>query len=269
MTYNAKAVSDEGMLECSLYEFRHGTDYYRYTNADRDIVYDGETYTAASITDSGVQQDGSSDGSDLTISIDSSLPVPELFRGTPPSETVKLRVRRKCFDDEDAPVYWYGRVGAMRRIDEVTSELSGILGTLLGRGGLRLCWTRSCPHVLYGPGCKLNKDDYAVPATVTDVAAGSFDAVEIGGEDATWFDGGFVEWQQGGAVERRMIVSTDGDKATLLDSSDGLEVDLEIVIYPGCDLLISTCDAKFSNRSNNGGVPNMAGRSWVDGSPVY
>jgi uncharacterized phage protein (TIGR02218 family) len=273
MTYNTFAVANETGRELALYEFRHGTTYYRFTTADRDIVYASNTYAAIPISDQGISQVGAADdGGGLKVTLPVEQAVAQLFRATPPSETVWLRVRRMQFGDSEAPVYWYGSVVSFIQKDEVTAELSCLnIGATLLRGGLRNCWTKTCGHVLFGPGCSrgLDKADFEIAATITAVDGLNFSAAAIGGQPSAWFDGGWVEWPVTGGVERRMITRTSGSQAEVLTTTDGLTVGLAVSLFPGCDLSAPTCDGKFNNIVNMGGAPNLVGRSPFDGNPVF
>ena len=76
----------------TLYEFRLGDSlFWRYSNADKDIDFAGQVWEAQAISSSGLSS-GSGDGMDITVP--ASNPVALLFRATPPSRTVRVRVMR-------------------------------------------------------------------------------------------------------------------------------------------------------------------------------
>jgi uncharacterized phage protein (TIGR02218 family) len=273
--YNVYAVSNNSLIDIALYEFKHGNVYYRYTNIDGDIAAGGNVYTPLpGISDDGYKQAGASDDrQNLAITLPFGNEVEQKFRGTSPSQSVRVTIRRMAQGDTEAPIYWIGFVAGRAVKDKASVVLNCVTkGVTLKTGGLRNCWTKHCNHMLFGPGCGrgISKTDFAIPATLTSVNGLTFSADEIAGQPAEWFDGGFIEWSAGdGIIERRMILSATGSTATVLTSTDGLESGMDVVLYPGCDLSIETCDGKFGNRANHGGTPNMSEKSPFDGDPIF
>jgi uncharacterized phage protein (TIGR02218 family) len=261
MSYNTYAVSNDDLVEVALYEFNLGTTYWRYTSADRDITYDGDLYTAVAIKDNGIRQSGSpGDTDEFVVEIDATLPPPLLYRATPPSEELWLTVRRMHHGDVDGPIYWIGTIMGASQTDEVTSEMRGqILGPSLRRGGLRLLWQRQCTHMVYGPGCNVDRALHAVVATITAKTDTTITATEIAGEDVGHFDGGFVEWTRADGSKDRRPLQAGGtaDTVYFLTTTYGLDVGDTVTLYPGCDGTYPTCEAKFSNEDNFGGVRHL------------
>jgi uncharacterized phage protein (TIGR02218 family) len=274
MTYNVFAVSNNQLNEVQLYDFNLGTAHWRYTSADRDIDFDGHTYTAIAISDGGVKTTGQADETDnFTVTLPAAEPPHQLFRGTPPSEEVWLTVRRMQRGDSEAPIFFLGTILNSTQKDEITSEMVvRTIAPTLRRGGLRCLWGKSCPHMLYGPDCKVPKADYAVPATIDSLTATTLTSSEIAGKPVGWFDGGFLEWDRGGGATDRRAIHAGGtaDTVNLLTSTDGLTVGDSVILYPGCDLTNGAggC-AKFNNQANNGGFPHMTEKNPFDGHPIF
>jgi hypothetical protein len=87
-----------------------------------------------------------------------------------------------------------------------------------------------------------------------------------------YYNGGFIEWDADGlgTLERRGIESTTGsNQYQLFGRADGLAVGQAVTIYPGCDGAAETCDTKFNNLVNYGGVDFMPGKSPFDGRQVF
>lgn len=273
MSFYSRETSVQDGQPIALYEFKWGNTFWRYTSADRDVVRPEGTYTAAAVKDSGMTQGGSAQN-DFTVNAPTSLPIVDLFRSTPPSETIWLTVRRIHKDDVEAWIYWVGTVGNVKRVN--VAEAAIICRSLLAsfkRTGLRLCWTRSCPHFLYDSSCRVNPETHRRDAEVTSVSDG-FLTVDFTGADPAQghFDGGFVAWVANvdGTLERRGIErSLSPTKFKLFGSVDRLAPGLSVRLYPGCDLTATTCDSKFNNLSNFGGFEQMSGKSPFDGTPVF
>ena len=264
MTYETYELSADQGAPVRLYEFRRGQIYYRYTSAGRDITWDAKTWETVEggIADGGISASGVSEQDRLTVNAPWSLPVVELFRGTPPSDPVSLKVRRLHLDDPDqeAVIVWVGLITERATQKEGLAQLKcESMLYLLQKGGLRLLYGRGCTHFLYDDGCRVNKASFAVAATVTALTGTTVSATAISAYADGHFSGGFIEWDLDmlGTKERRPVEDHAGGVLTLLGLTDGMTVAMDIVVYPGCALDIGTCETKFNNLLNFGGFPHM------------
>lgn len=279
MAFDAKEISSQDGRIVSLYEFRWGLTVWRYTSADREItiVVDGSplTYTPIAITDDGMVQGGSANN-DLTVRVQQNIPLVDLFRSTPPSGEIALTVRRRHDGDEldDWYVWWIGTIANVKkgRVNEATLICRTLMASFR-RSGLRLSWTRGCPHMLYDSECRVNPEDFAHTTTITAINAdGSVTVESAGGNPAGYYDGGFIEWQATveGTLDQRSIESSVNDtRFRIFGSTDRLSVGLVLTLYPGCDLKGSTCSGKFNNLANYGGFEQMTGENPFDGRNVF
>lgn len=281
MSFNDKEISTQDGRPIALYHFRWGNTEWRYTSADRNVTIDeiidgnpvAKTYIAKAMSDSGMVQ-GTSAQNDFTIDGPSDLPIVDLFKGTPPSGSIWLTVRRKHAGETDTPIYWKGNVTNVKRPSLAKCQIVGRpISASLKRTGLRLCWTRECPHFVYGPGCWLNAEDFRVEATVLDadgVTISFFPAVD---QPDQYFRGGYVQWEvnEDGTLERRFIenhilyvdpdTTDESTRITIFGLVSGLTEGQTVGLYPGCDHLPDTCDGKFDNLPNYGGFDKMPGKT--------
>lgn len=255
-----------------LYEFAWGPTYWRYTSADRDITYGGFTWTAIPISDTGFSQGSSQQ--DFTLTIPRAIPVVDLFRTTPPSTSISLICKRFHKDDPDleAVVYWTGTIGNVRGKDAISAEVIGLsISSTIKRTGLRLCWERGCPHMLYDLDCKVDKTAFGSTTTITGLTGTNVTFAAIRWPAAN-YNGGFLQWNATaeGAIDRRAIESfVGGTTFGLLGTTDRLTVGQTVNIYPGCDLTDVTCDTFFNNLPNNGAFKMLSGKSPFDGTPIF
>ena len=269
MSFNDKEISNQDGRRIALYALRWGKTWWRYTSADRPIprnesvggVMQEVIYQPVAMKDAGMTQ-GSSSQNDFTVDGPGNLPIVDLFRGTPPSESIWLTVRRMHQGETDAPIYWKGLVLNVKKPTPATCQIVGkpLIATLK-RTGLRLCWSRECPHFLYGPGCYVDKEDFKVEAEVTSLTGNTF--AVLGADLESDFRGGFVEWDvnEDGTVDRRFIDGQNGDTLSIFGLTDRLTVGTAVRLYPGCDRTPETCDSKFDNIDNYGGFDKMPGKS--------
>ncbi len=99
----------------TLYEFRLGDSlFWRYSNADKDIDFAGQVWEAQAISNSGLSS-GSGDGMDITVPASNAVAL--LFRATPPSRTVRVRVMRWHATDTSGEfrVVWIGEISSVKR----------------------------------------------------------------------------------------------------------------------------------------------------------
>lgn len=277
MAFNDLETSNQSGHPVHLYLFKYGLTYWRYCTADSDLTIgldendDPAVWLARAVSDGGVTQ-GGSDQNDLVVSMANNLPIPALFQNRQPSGKVWLTVLRYHIGDPDneTPIDWTGTVVNSVAMDEATVQLNcrSLAGTY-DRNGLRLQWDRTCPHDLYGNGCRVNKDDHAYPRTIDTLTGVSFTCTAHTEAEEGSFSGGFVEWVRGdGSFERRAVENQTGNNFVVMGSTAGMEVGMEITIYPGCARDTTTCKL-FDNLKNYGGFPHIPGKSPFDGSPVF
>lgn len=279
MAYEDKEASTQDGQPFGLYKLKWGNTIWRYTSADRDIEFDDgdglgvQTYEAVAISDNGLTQGGDARQNDLTVKLPYDLPVVALYRGTAPSAPVYLTVRRKHYDEPDAPVWWIGTIGNMKRPDDASAEIVGMtLAASLRRSGLRLSWQRTCPHIVYDGGCKANPEAFAVAGVVTDKSGTTITVSGAVVGDEARFVAGFVKWdaEGNGTFERRGIEATDGAGVfRLYGRPDRLDIGDDITLYPGCRHTPEACDVDFNNLPNYGGFDFLPGKSPFDGTPVF
>lgn len=275
MSFNDKEISTQDGQPISLYKLQWGNVIWRYTSADREIVRtedeESVTYEPVAINDDGMTQGGSQQN-DFTIHAPSNIPIVALFAGTPPAQSIWITVRRQHIGEADAPIYWIGTVGNVRRVDLASIDIIGrVLTATFKRTGLRLPWSKGCPHMLYDGSCRANKSFFSVTKTIS-TKTGNTITINSNDKPAGYYDGGFIEWEadESGTMDRRGIEWQPGTATfALFGTTDRLEIGMTITLYAGCDRTPETCNSKFNNLPNYGGFAFMAGKSPFDGDPVF
>jgi len=262
------SISDGQPVE--LYEFLNGATYYRYTSADGDVVYGGNTYSAVPIARGAVEATSETARLALEITCARSLGVLALFALMPPDDVVAVTVRRLHAGDGEAIIMWMGRVLNVTWNVAAAEVHCESVYTSLKRVGLRRLYQIACPHVLYSPGCGLARADFKATKTVSSISGTS---ITVGGMDAYasgYFAGGYIEWERSaGQFDRRAIRSQVGGVITIGFQLPGLAVSNTVYLYPGCDHSLTTCHAKFANRLNYGGMPYFPSKNPFNGTTIY
>lgn len=290
MTFGAYERSTYSGQPVQLYEFLRssgGVDYYwRYTTADRDLYYSEVAYTATAITDDGVRLSGEAAATEYKVT----LPITEDFctdfraAGSPPSDSIYLRVRRAHVGDIDgldtdipvvktAHVTWVGSVDGLTQTNDIEAQITcSMLATSFQRGGLRYSWMQNCPHMLYfGLTCKVDKDAFRTDTVVETIDGNKLTSVDFGLFDNGWYDGGYIEFTMypRNFIERRMVKTHLGDTLTVMGSLIGLTAGTSVSAYAGCKRTVRACIDKFDNYDNYGGFPQIPGRNPFDGKAVF
>jgi len=269
MSFSDTEFSVEEGRPVRLYEFTHGSAKFRYTSTDRDIPYLGNTYWSRPVSDDGRRRTGEASSEEFVIKMPPNFSLLALFRITPPGQDVEVLVLDMHIGNPAVRVYYRGSIVAIRRPGPEAAEV--ICQTTTGslrRPGLRLGWSRSCPHTVYDLGCKANPALFQAPAVVefrsgTTIAANAWNTAD------TRFEGGYVEWvRTDGQIDRRTIEAQSGGFFELLGGAEGIAVGTAVTAYPGCPGTRTWCRVFFNNLDNHGGF-DLPGKSPFDGNPIY
>jgi uncharacterized phage protein (TIGR02218 family) len=253
-----------------LYEYSLGAGvFHRFTSFDKDYTYLSNVYASVPLQRGEIESTTDVNTNNLTVSVPQDNPVAALFIGASQKTPTTMTLYRLHEDDGEAVVHWKGRfLGITGNGSNVQLEHESIYSSIL-RPGLRSSYTRNCNHVLYDEdpvGCSLNKDDFAIAGNITGLSGLTVTVDSASSYDDGWFTGGLLKDTFGFFG---FITAHVGDSLSLLVPVGGLEVSQAVTLYPGCDLLKTTCDEKFDNSLNFAGrlayVPKTSGQ---DGSSV-
>jgi hypothetical protein len=285
MSFAAIESSIESGEPILLFDFSLGLLHFRYTTADRPIVWpagSGITFASTPVDRGPVKQGSEIKQQTLKVTGPRDLSVGQLYAVTPPTTPVALTIIKVHYTDSafQGLVDWLGRVVSCRWIGSKVELSCEPVYTAVQTMGLRRRWQIGCPHVVYGPQCTVVPAAFAVPGTLTAVSGFTITA-------AAWatpptgllFTGGFVTWDTGnGYLERRTINSVASGGALTLDNTfEGLVVGQLVNAYPGCNRTPTNC-ASFRNFADGvsaangllyGGQFYIPTRNPMNGTPVY
>jgi uncharacterized phage protein (TIGR02218 family) len=247
-----------------------------FTDHDRDLVFDGVTFEAASglsaseasaetgMVTGGMEVSGalSSDRlseADLAAGkFDHARIDTYLVNWAAPSERLLLRV---------------GHVGEVLREDGAfRAEIRGLAAALDEPQGR--VFRAACDADLGDGRCRVDLDDPAFSGVGAVVAAADGRRFTVSGLDgfaAGWFERGVVSWTSGANEGDRAVVKAQRAGA------EGLTIELwspmtgpilpgdGFTVTAGCDKRFATCREKFSNGLNFRGFPHMPGNDFALG----
>lgn len=264
-----------------LYRFVEGSSVWTVTSADSSEVYNGETYVPVTIGRSEAESKNELSRANLQVTVDLDNAMGRRWMKNILDEVVSLTLFSK--DGADVSVTWKGRLASVKPDVSSIELVFESIFTSLRRAGLRKRYQRSCPHVLYGRGCSLNKADWA---TAGKMLALSADGLTVTVPEAAsfadgYFTSGMIEAPDG---TLRFITNHIGQFLTLIRpvsslgealinsgygvSYGGFYGGVSVNIYPGCDRTKETCNNKFNNLPNYGGFPFIPLKNPFGGSSI-
>lgn len=270
MAVNDYEQSTERGQPVELYKFIFGANVgneYRYTNAETDITFDGDVYTALPTERDQIATKGRGDSREISIEVPKSSAVSELFRIFPPGRVVNVIIYQGHIPNPDDPldwsadtnfgVIWTGRVLEASRKNNTTVLSCENSEAGMKRVGLRRHYQWACPLVLYGARCKADKAAATRAATVAAISGNSvtLDPGWEGGNTARDFLGGLFEWDSSLGREYRTIIGASGDTLKLNATTSELAVSDAVDVILGCPHTLAGCRDIHDNAVNYGGQP--------------
>lgn len=251
------------------------------TSADEDEVYNSEVYTSSTIGRDEVEDKNelSKANINVTVSIDDELG--RRWMKSLLDVSVGLTIFNKDVETNNVFVVWKGRLTSVKPDASSIKLTFESVFTSLRRTGLRAKYQRSCPHVLYGRGCKLNKANFETTGPVSSVSGVSVVIPIAAAQADGYYNAGMIQAPDGSL---RFVISHSGANLTLIRPQEGLQDAFDnsgygmsyglyygqvtASIYPGCDRTKETCDSKFSNLDNYGGFPYIPTKNPLGGSSI-
>lgn len=262
-----------------LYRFVEGSTVWTVTSADTAEVHNSETYLPITIGRNEAESKNDISRANIEVSVDLDNAMGLRWLKSIIEEVVTLTIFSK--DGADVSVVWKGRLASVKPDMSAITLVFESIFTSLRRPGLRAKYQRSCPHVLYGRGCNLDKDDFAVSSAITAVSGATVTATAAALQPDGWYNGGMIQGPDGAL---RFVLAHVGSTLTLIRSLDSVTEGfansgygngyglfyggLAVNIYPGCDRTKETCDSKFNNLLNMGGFPFIPLKNPFGGSSI-
>ncbi|MCG2575337.1 DUF2163 domain-containing protein, partial [Acinetobacter sp. ME22] len=150
-----------------LYTFVRGSEIFRYTSGDQAITVGGVNWDKLTIKRGSISSSSDLEKNTLevTFAADSEFAQSCLRSAL---ETVTYITLNK-YQNSCLSMLWQGRLTSVKP-DDATIVLSFESDyTSLARAGARYKYQRTCAHALYGDGCKLDQDAWAIASTIQSV----------------------------------------------------------------------------------------------------
>lgn len=264
MSYTAREQSAYEGHPLELYRFAMGDEQWLYTSADNEVVYVEDEYQPVFIKRGGFTRGGDTRKSTIEIEVSASNPVALLYRTGWLAAPMIVTIFRHHYEDNEFSVLWKGRVTGCRWSGSVATLTSDSVFTLFRRAGLRRVYQVGCPHTLYGPGCALNEASFRVGGTVSAASGNVVTVPAAAGYPAGYFAGGMLK----AGAEYRMVTGHSGSTIVLVDAVQAAVAGAAVILWPGCDRSMATCNSKFGNLDNYGGLPFVPAKNPFSGDAL-
>lgn len=237
-----------------LFRFSRGTTNWFKTNGGDEIVFNTEHYMPTAMKRSAVEEKNELSKANITVELPLSDDLVQDYLRGAPNQVLSLVIFR--YDPAGTATAWKGRLVSYDVRNTTASFRFESIFTSLRRPGLRARYQYLCRHVVYGPGCDLDPEDFATAATATAITNNTLTVPLAATYPAGRFRGGMLAQPDG---TRLFISAHVGDQITLTWPATNTRAVIAsagsaaIKLYPGCDLSDTTCNDVFGNILNNGG----------------
>ena len=255
----------------ALYDFARGYLHWRYTSGGAAVTLGVDTYAPETISHAPIEQSGESKRAGTTITVPRGNAVAAQWGVAPPGDAIAVTIRSLHVGDTDPAVEFIGRLATVQQQGSAVRLTCEAAYASMQRLGLRLAWQIQCPYVLYGFGCGLDPEAWAVPGVLDYVSGLTVTAPAFGALPAGYLAGGYLQWETApGIYQRRTIEAHAGTQLTLSYVAPDLAIGTAVRAYPGCDHSTGAAGCgRFCNILNHGGAPYMPRQSPNDGTPVF
>jgi uncharacterized phage protein (TIGR02218 family) len=250
-----------------------------YCGGDRDIVWNGVTWTAGGTTGPYFDRKDNKAKCHWKVGVEVDTLVFDVLPGSAlvEGEAFLSAVRQGVFDGAEMTLYrafmpTYGNVAAgtvimfAGRVAEIDAGRS--LATfsvnshleLLNQNMPRNLYQSGCVNTLFDVSCTLNAASFAVSDTVSTGSTQSVITPATLIEPNGYFDLGVITFTSGAAsglsrTVKTYIQGTPGTVSLISPLTVAPQAGDSFLIYPGCDKQQSTCQNKFANITNFRGFP--------------
>lgn len=244
------------------FRFTQGDRVFCYTNGDRELQINGETYTCLPISRNSIKDSGAMEKNSVEITFAEDSKFAQDCLRSQLEENVLVTIMR--YVNGEVKELWKGRFTRIKPDDSKIKLTFETDFTSLQRAGARSKFQRTCCHALYNNGCRLNKDDWKVKTTIKEISGLNIVLRDLEDYPENYFRLGMLENVNGVFVS---VEQSSQNSLTLMRRLDSLkkyvvpDEDLEttenfVYVYPGCLKTPEAC-SRFNNTENYLGFPNI------------
>ncbi|AEY69557.1 tail assembly protein [Burkholderia phage vB_BceS_AH2] len=265
MSFLSAETSIFGGRPIELYEFKRGTQIWRFCTARKNTIFNGNVFQPTYIKRDNLRSTSANGRQALNVTVAATNPIPVSYIGGMPAQVTTLTIYRQHVGEPEVGQVWGGRIVNVEFSGDEAVLKCEPIGTALRRIGLRASYQVLCRHALFGPHCQAL--DNRISGNVAQVIGQN---VTVGGftlpPQAKYFAGGTMRHGD----DAWLIVEQNGVVLTLSQPPIGLKSGDAISLSAGCDHTAygeNGCK-KFNNLDNFGGYPFMPKRNPFGNNPI-
>jgi hypothetical protein len=255
-------LDDEASVEANQpregYEITLPNGVFRLASGGRNVLIQGNVYLASPIRRGELRSIAGEDET-LEVTLPITHPICQRYlQGGVPPKSVFVTVWRKQLRSGEAEMVRSGYADSMSvNVAEHTGTLH-VRSLLDDASEIKLpneTTGRECPHVLYGPNCKVNSALHRTITTATAVDGPFLTLASDGGLPDHALANGFLFHPD--SNESMTILAHLGNDITLQLPIVELQSGATVHVFRGCDHTIEVCDSIFANKRRFGGSALM------------
>lgn len=243
MTFDSNMQSIEQSAIAELYNIYAANKVYRFTTYKTNLTFSGNLYRRATMKRTGFSVDRELGSSKVTVSALLWPPFRSIFAASPLPSTYVEIYRAVTEELTSYAKLFSGTVKRSSVKDKIISA-ECVQTTRLAAKLPKIVYQSNCNWQVFDCDCALSADDWDVGAVVT-VSSASL----ISATFALFADGYFTQGRVYYNGDFRFITAHSGSTVTLQAPFSDLVTGGSVVVYPGCDGLLTTCQTKFNNRA--------------------
>jgi hypothetical protein len=236
-----------------------GDREYYFTAAQSDVVYEGKTWISQPIEHyQSIEQSSDPLKVSSAFNVAAGSDLAQLILSPPLNEAIKIRIWRNNLADDYVAIFNGRIVSGMYNAGWIQTMLQPIYTDLLVPG-LSESVTRQCRYHLGSRKCGAH-------VTTIRVAVSNVDGltIELADPIALIYQFGYLQL---GFESRQIDAQPDSTHLVLLHPL-GIDVGEQLILTPGCDGLMSTCNGRFDNALNFGGAMHLPVKNPYMGDPI-
>lgn len=238
MSFDSQEKSVAGGRPFELFLFTGTGLELALTSADTTVDHAGHTFTPASISRTEVDINADVQQGDITVSIDVTDPVAQLFIGGLPPTPVFLTIFAGFQDDAERSMIFSGECAASQFTEDQVQITCHGDQYVIQRRIPKILYQSACPLIFGGKRCGFDLSQVTYLGVVASVSADGLTVV------VTAF-GSLPHSLRAGTLSfgayKRMIVKQTGTSIVLLAAIPGLVAGSHVIGVAGCQQTFSAC----------------------------
>lgn len=265
MSYAALETSAHAGQPVELIKFSRGLDSWRYTSGDAPFTHLSQSYEPRPFRIPEPEQTPELAKGKLDLRTPIDTPIVAEMIASPLVAMIEVVIYRRHRGDAQVIEWWHGYVAGFSISGMEATITCQQRGSWMRRLGRPRPAQRQCPHALFDGECRLVAAAWGVSGTLISASGAVLQSGTFASQPNGWWVGGMIE--AGNTL--RMVVDHTSDTITLSGAIPALPANAPFTVYPGCDHTPGTCNSKFGNVHNYGGLSWLSVKNPFSGDSIF